>query len=410
MSLDVVELLGRIESVGRAEDGSYWRFSLTDVDAVLRQWFTDVAHSLGLTVESDPNANLVAWWDGAEGDESPGASRAGAVLTGSHVDSVPGGGALDGPLGVASSLAAVSRLIEAGVRPSRPVGVVLWTDEEGSRFDMPCLGSRLACGDLDPDKARNLPCRDGGTLAEAWTAAGLDPTALGPTTWALDAACLVELHVEQGRALADGPHPVAVATAVRPHTRMRVDVVGRPDHAGTTLMPHRQDPVVATAAMVLAARRAALESPDPMATATVGRTHIAPGGTNVIAGQDTSWLDCRAETEDGVREVLERIEEESVRAGRAEGCQVTWTRESWTPRVEFDADLSELMVRVLGDVPRLSTGAGHDAAVMAAHVPAAMLFVRNPTGASHTPAETASDADCRAGVDALTAVLEELVR
>ena len=117
MSLDVVELLAQIHDLGRAEDGSYWRFSLTEVDTRLRSWFTTTARSLGLTLTRDANANLVAWW----GEPGPG-----AILTGSHLDSVPGGGAFDGPLGVASALAAVDVLRAQGRRPDRAVAIAVF--------------------------------------------------------------------------------------------------------------------------------------------------------------------------------------------------------------------------------------------------------------------------------------------
>lgn len=404
MSLDVVELLAQIHDLGRAEDGSYWRFSLTEVDTRLRSWFTTTARSLGLTLTRDANANLVAWW----GEPGPG-----AILTGSHLDSVPGGGELDGPLGVASALAAVSMLQEAGVEPRVPVGVVVWTDEEGGRFDMPCLGSRLASGQLEPTRARELPCRDGGTLAEAWRAAGLDPDELGTSDWAQQAGAMIELHVEQGRALVDMGHPLAVASAVRPHTRRRATFTGVSDHAGTTLLPFRHDPTIPLAQTIVATRRTVAESGDPHAVATIGRTQLEPGGTNVIAGRATCWLDCRTETDEMLTCVVDAITAASQQAAEAEGCQVSWQRESLTPRTEFDASLTARVQKVLeettGKTPILSTGAGHDAAVLAAEVPTAMVFVRNPTGSSHTPTERATDKDCRAGARGLAAVLKDVM-
>lgn len=142
---------------------------------------------------------------------------------------------------------------------------------------------------------------------------------------------------------------------------------------------------------------------------TVGRINVEPGGTNVIASVATMWLDCRAEESQTVTKVVEGIQQTSQAAADKHGCQVVWTRESWTDRTAFD--LCARMLEILGtDTPQLSTGAGHDAATLATTMPTGMLFVRNPTGASHCPAESASDADCDAGVEALQAVLEELVQ
>ncbi len=395
-------LLAEIADIGRDDDGSYSRFSLSPEDRSLRQWFISRAEELGLEVSIDPDANIWAWW----GPEGPG-----AVLTGSHLDSVPGGGAYDGPLGVASSLAAVARLRARGFRPSRPVAVVMFTDEEGAGFGMPCLGSRLAAGVLPADRALELRARDGAPLAEAWQDAGMDAGELGPVEWLTTARCFVELHVEQGRGLADLDAPVAIASAVRPHGRWRLEFTGQGNHAGTTLMADRHDPVVPLAATVLAARRAATEtSEESGAVATVGRVEVVPGGTNVIASAARMWLDCRAESADVVHAVVAQVEAEARAATHQEGCGFELIQESWTPRTAFHPELKATMAHVLGDVPELSTGAGHDAAVIAGIMPTGMLFVRNPTGASHTPDEYASPADCEAGATALATILEELAR
>lgn len=392
-------LLAEIAEVGRGADGSYSRFSLDEADTRLRRWFIDHARAAGLEVGTDDDATIWAWWG------QPGPD---AVLTGSHLDSVPGGGAYDGPLGVVSSLVAVARLRAAGLAPSRPLAVVVMADEEGGRFGMPCLGARLATGELDPQTALALTDRGGVSLAEALQSAGHDPHRVGRSDLVTGACCFVELHVEQGRALADLDAPVAIATAVRPHGRWRARFVGEGNHAGTTVLADRHDPVVPLGATILAARSCASTAG---AVATVGRVEVEPNGTNVIASAATAWLDCRAESEQTVRDVVEAVETVSRQAAAKEGCTVEWTRESWTPRTEFSGNLRARMAEVLGhEVPHLSTGAGHDAAVLAGHVPAAMLFVRNPTGASHTPAESASDEDCEAGAVALQAVLEDLLR
>ena len=191
-------LLDEIAGIGRNEDGSYSRFCFRPDEVALREWFVTKATELALTIVPDMNANIWAWW-GMPGPE--------AVLTGSHLDSIPGGGAYDGPLGVVSSLVAVAKMKEAGVEPSKPFAVVAMADEEGARFGMPCLGSRLASGKLSKDDARKLVARDGQSLPDAWREAGLDPDLIEPDDVLLDASCFIELHVEQGRGLADLDHP-----------------------------------------------------------------------------------------------------------------------------------------------------------------------------------------------------------
>jgi N-carbamoyl-L-amino-acid hydrolase len=183
-------------------------------------------------------------------------------------------------------------------------------------------------------------------------------------------------------------------------------------------MAGRRDPVVAASAAVLAARDIAARRDDPAAgvnaRATVGRIVPLPGGTNVIASRVDAWLDVRGDTDAACRALVTEICASIQLAAARHGCQVDITKESYLPEVAFDAGLRERLraalggVPGLGEVPVLATGAGHDAGVLAAELPTAMLFVRNPTGVSHAPAETASDDDCRSGVAALAAVLAAL--
>lgn len=393
------ELLSAIESVGRdPKRGGYSRHGFDPVERELREWFVAEAERRGLAVRCDRNGNLWAWW---------GEPGAGAIVTGSHLDSVPGGGAFDGPLGVVSALAAVDLLREHGYTPAKPFAIVVFAEEEGGRFGVPCLGSRLLSGAISPDAARRLRDSDGVTFAEAVAEAGLEPARLGRDDEALAAmGTFVELHVEQGRGLIDLGAPIAVASSILAHGRWRFRFTGEGNHAGATLLGDRHDPMVPAAEMVLAARIAASEVDE--ARATVGRLMPNPGGTNVIASTVDVWLDARAPDGDGTRRVVERIREMAEEAVSREGCALTVTEESYGGTVHFESGLRDRLAAALGGVPVLPTGAGHDAGVLAAHVPAAMLFVRNPTGVSHAPEEYAEPADCEAGVTALAAVLGQL--
>jgi beta-ureidopropionase / N-carbamoyl-L-amino-acid hydrolase len=377
----------------------YRRFSWTSADDECRAWFTDEARRRDLPVEQDRNGNLWAWW-GPPGPDS--------VITGSHLDSVPDGGAFDGPLGVVSAFAAIDRLRERGFRPSRTIGVAVFTEEEGARFGVACLGSRLLTGAIDPARARALRDGDGVTLAAAMAAAGRDPEAIGPDASALERiGCFVELHVEQGRALQG---PVGVAGSIWPHGRWRFDFTGQGNHAGTTRLADRRDPMLPFAHTVLAAREAAARHD---AVATVGKVQITPNGVNAIPSAVAAWLDTRAPGEEAVGTVVAEIEAAARRFADEHGVTVALARESFTPIVEFDGGLAARLAAALstpdGARPQiLPTGAGHDAGILSAHVPTAMLFVRNPTGISHAPDEYAEPDDCLEGVEALATVLENL--
>jgi beta-ureidopropionase / N-carbamoyl-L-amino-acid hydrolase len=393
-------LWSTLEVIGRdATSGGYLRYSWSEADHNGRAWFVAAAHERELSVETDQNGNLWAFWgDPAGGD---------VVVTGSHLDSVPLGGGYDGPLGVVSALLAIDRLRERGVQPARPIAVVVFTEEEGARFGLACLGSRLMTGVADPHRVRSLVDSHGTTLVRAMADAGADPASLGPDPKRMSRiAAFVELHIEQGRALVDLDAPVGVASAIWPHGRWRIDITGEPNHAGTTRMADRRDPMLTHAYTVLAANK---EARLAGAHATVGRVRVEPNATNAIAGQVTMWLDARAADQSTLDALISDIVVRTTeRAGR-DGTSVAVTAESLTGETVFDPALRDRIAALLGAAPVLATGAGHDAGVLAAAgVPTAMLFVRNPTGVSHAPGERASDEDCAAGVEALAAVLEDL--
>jgi N-carbamoyl-L-amino-acid hydrolase len=399
------ELWAEIAAIGRAEvTGGYRRYSWTPADAACRAWFARTANALGLRTDYDGNGNLWAWWG------RPGGGAGPAVVTGSHLDSVPDGGAFDGPLGVVSAFAAVSKLRSEGFEPARPIAVAAFTEEEGARFGVACLGSRLLTGAIDPAVARELRDQDGVTLVEAMRSAGRDGDAIGPDEELLAGiGAYVELHIEQGSALAALGAPVGVAAGIWPHGRWRLDFAGRADHAGTTRLADRRDPMLPYAATVLAARAAAARCG---ALATFGKVMAEPGAANAISSSVHAWLDARAPDEALLEQLVTDIWAAAQAAASEHGVAVSRRRESVTPPVTFDAGLRERLVGVLAAAgfaaPVLPTGAGHDAGVLATHVPTAMLFVRNPTGVSHSPAEHAEVADCEAGVAALTAVLADL--
>jgi N-carbamoyl-L-amino-acid hydrolase len=380
-----------------AQSGGYRRYSWTTADASLREWFQAQATARGLTYEEDCNGNQWAWW---------GEPAVGSVVTGSHLDSVPDGGAFDGPLGVVSGFLAVDELRARGFVPAKSIAVTNFIDEEGARFGVACVGSRLLTGVLGAGQARSLTDGSGTTLEQAMTAAGVDATRLGRDAAALARiGVFVELHVEQGRALADVDAPLGVATAIWPHGRWLCTFRGEGNHAGTTRLIDRHDPMLPFAATVLAARDVAFELG---AVATFGKVRVEPNGTNAIASGVRGWLDARAADEATLHELVAGITAAAAQASAAHGVAVEIVLESSTPEVSFGEALRDRLSAVLGGVPALPTGAGHDAGILSAFVPTAMLFVRNPTGVSHSPAESASVADCLAGVSALAGVLGEL--
>ncbi|MBB6628314.1 allantoate amidohydrolase [Nocardioides sp. KIGAM211] len=443
MADDFERMWSDLAPVGRsATSGGYFRQPWTPAEGELRAWFVEQCEARGLRVEGDGLGNLVGWWDvpsgsvveeGAqrpsgsvveEGAQRPSGSvveegaqrpsRNHALLTGSHLDSVLDGGAYDGPLGVVAALAAVDLMRERGVVPGRPVGVSAFVEEEGSRFGLACLGSRLATGTMSWATARELRDRSGVALPDALEAAGLGHdggSGPGGVSSLLDGVgTFVELHVEQGRDLVDRGAAVGVASEIWPHGRYRFDFTGAANHAGTTRMEDREDPMLTYAMTALAANKQARLAGQ---RATFGRIDVAPNGTNAIPSRVTAWLDARCSTDDGLAALVEAISAQATdRAGR-DGTALEVTAESVSSSVAFDPALARAIAadHEGGDWPVIPTMAGHDAGILsAAGIPTAMLFVRNPTGVSHSPAEHAEVADCLVGVSALADTLERLAR
>ena len=379
--------------VGRSSrTGGYFRQPWTAADEEAQCWFAEECAARDLRLERDGFGNAVAWWD------TGGQSGRPALLTGSHLDSVMDGGAYDGPLGVVAALAAFDVLRERGFEPDRPVGIGVFREEEGSRFPVACLGSRLATGAVSWADARSLRDRDGvalGDFVDGDQGSGL----------LSDVGAFVELHVEQGRDLVHRDAPVGIASSIWPHGRYRFDFTGEANHAGTTRMEDRHDPMLSYAMTVLAANKQARVSGQ---RATFGRVVVEPNGTNAVPSQVTAWLDARASSTEQLLALVADVERMAVdRAGR-DGTAVVVTPESVTAEVVFDTDLAGRLAGARG-WPVVPTAAGHDAGILsAAGIPTAMIFVRNPSGISHSPQESATVADCLAGVQALVDTIAQL--
>lgn len=379
-----------IDPIGANPDGSFSRFAWTDEDRALRSWFVGTADRLGLTVTVDHAGNQWAWWG------NPADAPSSIVSTGSHLDSVPGGGRYDGPLGVLSGFAAVEYLQQLGVTPKHTLAVVNFSDEEGARVGIACFGSRVLTGVIAPDDALGMALADGAgpaepddTLRDALTTLGIALDTYGADPGRLAAiGAHVELHVEQGFDLVPADEPVAVASHIWPHGRWSVTFHGESNHAGTTPMSRRHDPMQQLARFIQATQTAALAHD---AVATIGQLSVQPGGVNVIAHTVVASLDVRS------------ADAENVEAVIADLAEFAPEQHSFTAATVFSTEVRNILSTACmaedHRVPVLGTGAGHDAGILTnAGVPTGMLFVRNQTGASHTPAEEATLEDGAIGV------------
>jgi beta-ureidopropionase / N-carbamoyl-L-amino-acid hydrolase len=387
-------LFAELAEIGH-EPGGWNRMAWGPGEDAAREWFRSTAAGLGLEVVQDPAANLWA--------VEPGAGQGPFDAVGSHLDTVADGGAFDGALGVVAGFVAVEAALRDGGAP-RPLAVGAMVDEEGPRFGAAIFGSRALAGELDSEEILARTDPEGNVLRDLAALRGVTAeTVRAAPAFLPRVASWIEVHVEQGRRLVDLPAPLGVATSLAARERWRCTLRGASDHAGTAAMAGRRDALVPAARAVLAAHELALA--EPGAVATVGRISALPGSTNQVPGEARLSLDVRAPAQDAVVRVREGV----LAAARADGVEAEWLCESADPGSVFDSGLREALhaaARTEGlAAVDLAAYAGHDAGVLARHLPAAMLFVRNPTGISHNPAETASEEDCLAACAVLARAL-----
>jgi allantoate deiminase len=348
----------------------------------------------GMEVRRDAVGNLIGRYAG-EGERT--------LLLGSHLDTVRDAGRYDGPLGVLVALACVARLHSRGERLPFAVELVGFADEEGLRFGTTYLGSSVFAGSFEP-RLLELRGADGTALADAVRACGGDPDALSRAgRRADDLLGYCEVHIEQGPVLERLELPVGVVSAIAGQSRISVSLRGEAGHAGTVPMDGRHDALCAAAELVLAVERTARVEPGMVGT--VGRVAVEPGTGNVIPGAVELSLDLRHQ-DDAVRaRTVERLRERAAEIGAARGVEVGWELRQESAAVPTDPALSKRLAEAVAaaglPVERLPSGAGHDAAAVAAIAPVAMLFVRCRGGVSHHPDEAVEPGDVGVALDVL---------
>jgi beta-ureidopropionase / N-carbamoyl-L-amino-acid hydrolase len=399
--------LSALSAFGRTLSGGVSRTSYSAADGLARDWLAARCADAGFSVRVDGLGNIFARLTPAGADRSLP-----AVWTGSHLDSVPNGGMLDGALGVVGALECLRRLKEEQVALRRPVQLVVFADEEGCYSHL--LGSTgLALG-LTRQELAARRGRDGGELLAALAAAGLDPDAAASTRLdPADVHAFVELHIEQGPVLESGGIDIGVVTSIVGIGGALVEFIGRADHAGTTPMQARQDALQAAAEFLVSLPEAAAAASDH-AVITCGLISVAPGATNVVPGSAALQLDFR----DVSMTLLEMLQDKIV--NRAESAAA---RCSVTAKLSFDnmvrpvtldagieAAIEDAARNFRYSTCRMPSGAGHDTQNMARITRAGMIFVPSVNGRSHTPEESTKAADLERGANVLLETVTKLCR
>lgn len=388
--------IGRLPSGGldRPVYSPAWQAACDQVAA----WMVE----LGLQVRRDAVGSVFGRLEGRE----PGP----VVLTGSHIDTVPNGGAYDGAVGIHAGLAAVAALIERYGQPRRGIEVVATCEEEGSRFPARFWAARAMTGAIDPAEADSVVDAHGTTIGDAMRSVGLDPSRIADAA-RNDVSHFVELHVEQSAVLDRAGIPVGIVPVITGQERLRVEVLGRADHAGATPMSLRQDAYLPAAEMALAIATVAREMGDP-AVATVGWVALEPGAVNVVPAAARFTVDARHPDPVLKAELVASIRQRCQDIAAAHRVGLNVTAEMSEPPAPMNAGLVMLLeqhAQQLGLPYRLVvSGAGHDSQVISRSFPTAMIFVPSQDGRSHCPEELTPVEQIVPGTQLLAATLHNL--
>jgi N-carbamoyl-L-amino-acid hydrolase len=393
--INPTRLLSRIAAladVSPIAGGGNCRLALTDEDGRGRDLVVGWMRELDLDVGIDVVGNIIGTWNCASG--AP-------VMTGSHIDTVRTGGRFDGNYGVLAGLEVIQTLKEAGITPTRPLAVGIFTNEEGARFAPDMLGSLVYVGGMSVEEALDVIAIDGARFADELEKIGYNgPNPCpGPSPHAF-----VELHIEQGPVLESIGFRLGSVTGVQGISWQELTIVGQSNHAGTTPMSMRRDPAFVAARVTVFLRDLAMRYGPPQ-VCTVGKVDLVPNLVNVVASKVTMTVDVRNTDEAVLRRAeLEFAEFLSVVAQEEDVTISTRTLARFEP-VTFDERVVDIVSYVCQsfEVPahRLPSGAGHDAQMFARVCPTAMIFVPSIKGISHNPAELTDDADLSLGADVL---------
>lgn len=406
--LDRDRLLRRLDelaAVGGLPDGGVTRLAYSPADVAGRDLVAGWMNEAGLEVEVDAAGNLI----GRTARDADGGSGLPAIVMGSHLDTVVGGGRLDGAYGVVSAVEVAAALGGVDSATARPLVVVAFANEEGAAGSLPFDGSRAIAGRPNPLDSRD---RDGHTLAERLAAAGGRPERIGDAAW--PAGCLaayLELHIEQGPVLDHEAIPLGVVTGITGRRNLDIVVTGAANHAGTTPMSMRRDALTAAAQIVLAVE--ALAERDLVRVATTGSLRVSPGARNVVPGCVELEIDLRDLDDRRLDDALVTLERELAEladwTGVAIACELTASM-SAAPTDPRLMELVERSAEATGLATlRLPSGAGHDAQIMAALGPIAMIFVPSRDGISHSSSEHTDPVHLLDGAEVLLRTVQYLI-
>ncbi len=409
-AVDAARLRNRLERLsthGRPPGGTFAdgvsRVAYSVADLTARAWLIDEIKSADIVPRIDAAGNIFARYGGQPNQP--------AILFGSHLDSVPGGGNFDGDLGTFSALEVIQAVQAAKVQTRHPLEMVLWAHEESTAFGIGTAASRIVAGDLqagDMDKTWNGMKRSDAIKRIAGNPDQIETAVRGKGAW----HSYVELHIEQGGTLDKARVPIGIVQGIVGIHRYDVVIEGFANHAGTTPMGERRDAMVAAAQLTLAVRDIAARRQGRQ-VGTVGRIEVEPNSPNVIPGRATLSVEFRDLSEQVLRELGDAVKARSAEIAKDTGTTITFTLASTNVGAAAASGVQQAIVRAadaakVSSVLRLPSGAGHDAQQIARLCPMGMIFVPSVGGISHSPRELTSWDDCARGANVLLGAVLEL--
>ncbi|MBB5179173.1 allantoate deiminase [Planomicrobium koreense] len=399
--------LYELSKIGYTQIGGVRRPGLSDEEKeakeLVKQWMAEA----GFSIIEDGAGNVIGRLEGKD-------NAAKAIASGSHLDSVPNGGNFDGPLGVLSALEVAEAWKETGYVPEKPYELIIFTDEEGSRFNSGLTGSRAMAGDITEEEIQQLRDYNGENLEQVLEHYG---SSLGAFKKAKrdvsELELFVEVHIEQGKRLEQENQPVGIVSGIAGPAWLELEFTGEAGHAGNTPMIGRKDPLVAAAEFI----HGIPDFPAQVSgtsVATIGKMEVFPNGINVIPEKVVLHADIRDIKEETRDKLLQQIKQYAEEVAGRRNVQLAIKQNTKIMPVPIEETLKrklEESLNGLGIKPvHIPSGAGHDAMVLGRYIPVAMLFVRSKDGISHNPKEWSSLTDCVYGIHALKDFIENAMK
>lgn len=401
----VAQRLHAISEIGLSPANGSNRSGYSKEELAAKQLVIGWMKEAGLEVRQDEAGNVFGRLEGKQNDLP-------VIMSGSHVDSVPEGGHFDGPLGVIAALEVVEAWKESGYQPIKPYEIVVFSDEEGSRFMSSLQGSKAMMGLEKLEDKLALTDGTGATFTEVLAEVGLDAQKyLQAQRDPQEIDTYVEVHIEQGKRLEKLNLPCGIVTGIAGSCRIEITFHGKAGHAGNTPMDDRQDALLAASDFVVAINKLPHQYSDS-AVATVGKLNVEPNGVNVIAGKVNLFVDTRDIYKDKRDQLVDHILKLSSEIAEKHHVTVEHNEKSRATPLPIRADLQEKLSQAIekcGIEPfYLPSGAGHDALIVGSKLPSAMIFVQSKDGVSHNPAEWSELSDCVQSIRVLKTFIEEL--